>query len=243
MSLSARKNLVRGRKAMDENQEKKEGLFGTLGKVVEDLIFEKSEEGETQPVEGEGEQKPQEVKPAAKEEPPTVARETPAKVDKKIYEKLKAALEGKGSAFSQFSEMFDSLSDVITDEATRYAAALKAVGKSSGITLDQILRSLDDSLGALDGEKEKFSATVTQSEEELVKLRSQLQQKEEAVESLRKQTAALEAEKKDIERSITDKTGKIEAVRKDFFSAVEMVKAEVGQRKDTIMKYLQGGKQ
>ena len=173
----------------------------------------------------------------------TVVPAAPVKVDKKIYEKLKAALEGKVSPFSQFSEMFNSLSEVITDEATRYAAALKAVGKSYGITLDQILRSMDESLGALDGEKEKFSATVKQSEEELVKLRNQLQQKQEAVESLRKQAEILEAERKDIERSINEKSGKIEAVRKDFFSAVEMVKAEVGQQKDIIMKYLQGGKQ
>jgi len=228
---------------MDENQEKKEGLFSSLGKVVEDLIFENPAEEEVPPVQGEGEQKPRDVKPPPPVETATVVPAAPAKVDKKIYEKLKAALEGKGSPFSQFSEMFNSLSEVITDEATRYAAALKAVGKSYGITLDQILRSMDESLGALDGEKEKFSATVKQSEEELVKLRNQLLQKQEAVESLRKQAEILETEKKDIERSINEKSGKIEAVRKDFFSAVEMVKAEVGQQKDIIMKYLQGGKQ
>jgi hypothetical protein len=234
---------MRERKTMDENQEKKEGLFGSLGKVVGDLIFEDSAEEEVPPVQEEAEPKPQEVKPPPPVESATVVPAAPAKVDKKIYEKLKAALEGKGSPFSQFSEMFNSLSEVITDEAMRYAAALKAVGKSYGITLDQILRSMDESLGALDGEKEKFSATVKQSEEELVKLRNQLQQKQEAVESLRKQAEILEAEKKDIERSINEKSGKIEAVRKDFFSAVEMVKAEVGQQKDIIMKYLQGGKQ
>lgn len=228
---------------MDDNQEKKEGLFGSLGKVVEDLIFEKSEEDEAQPVQEEAGQKPQEVKPAPKTEPAAVVPDAPRTVDRKIYEKLKAALEGKGSAYSQFSEMFDSLSEVISDEATRYAAALKAVGKSGGITLDQILRSMDESLGALDGEQEKFSATIRQSEEELAKCRDELRRKDEAVESLRKQMAALETEKKDIERSITDKAEKIEAVRKDFFSAVEVVKAEVGQRKETIMKYLQGGKQ
>jgi chromosome segregation ATPase len=228
---------------MDDNTEKKEGLFGSLGKVVEDLIFEKPAEEETQPVSEEVGQKPPEIKPAPKEETAAVVPEAPQKIDRKIYEKLKAALENKGSAFSQFTEMFSSLSEVITDEATRYAAALKAVGKSYGITLDQILRSMDDSLGALEGETEKFSATVKQSEEELVQLRTQLQQKDQAVESLRKQAEKLETEKMDIERSINEKSGKIEAVRRDFFSAVEMVKAEVGQQKNIIMKYLQGGKQ
>jgi chromosome segregation ATPase len=228
---------------MDENSEKKEGLLGSLGKVVGDLIFENSAEEEAQSVQEEAEPKPQDVKPAAKVETATVVPEAPAKVDRKIYEKLKAALEGKGNAFSQFTEMFNSLSEVITDESTRYAAALKAVGKSYGITLDQILRSMDDSLGALDGEKEKFSATVKQSEEELAKLRNQLQQKEQSIESLRKQAEVLEADKKDIERAINEKSGKIEAVRKDFTSAMEVVKAEVCQRKDIIVKYLQGGKQ
>jgi DNA repair exonuclease SbcCD ATPase subunit len=228
---------------MDENQEKKEGLFGSLGKVVGDLIFENSAEEEVPPVQDEGEQKPQDVKPPPPVETATVVPVAPAKVDKKIYEKLKAALEGKVSPFSQFTEMFNSLSEVITDETTRYAAALKAVGKSYGITLDQILRSLDDSLGALNGEKEKFSATIRQSEEELAKYRDQLQQKDQEIESLRKQAELLEAEKKDIERSLNEKSGKIEAVRKDFNSAMEAVKTEVCQRKDIIMKYLQGGKQ
>ena len=228
---------------MDENQEKKEGLFGSLGKVVGDLIFEDSAEEEVQPVQKEAEPKPQEMKPPPPVETATAVPAAPTKVDKKIYEKLKSALESKGSAFSQFSEMFNSLSEVISDVATRHAAALKAVGKSYNITLDQILRSMDDSLGALDGEKEKFSATIRQSEEELAKFRDQLLQKEQAIESLRKQAELLEAGKKDIERSINEKSGKIEAVRKDFISTLEVVKAEVSQRKDIIMKYLQGGKQ
>jgi predicted nucleic acid-binding Zn-ribbon protein len=228
---------------MDENTEKKEGLFGTLGKVVEDLIFEKSEEEDTPPAPEGGEQKPQEVKTAVKEEATTAVPVPPPQVDKKIYEKLKSALQSGDNAFSRFSEMLDSLSDVIADEATRYAAALKAVGKSYGITLDQILRSMDDSLGALEGEKEKFSASVRQSEEELEKLRSRLQQKEGDLEALRKQAETLAGEKKEIEAAISDKSGKIEAVRRNFLSAVEMVKAETGQRKDVIMKYLQGGKQ
>jgi chromosome segregation ATPase len=234
---------MRERKAMDENQEKKEGLFGSLGKVVEDLIFEKPAEEQAPPAQEEAEQKPQQAKPAAREATAPVVPDAPPKVDRKIYEKLKTALEGKGSAYSQFTEMFNSLSEVISDEATRHAAALKAVGKSYNITLDQILRSMDDSLGALDGEREKFSATIRQSEEELAKFRDQLLQKQQAIESLRKQAESLEAEKREIERAINDKTGKIESVRKDFFSAVELVKAEVCQRKDIIMKYLQGGKQ
>jgi len=228
---------------MDESQEKKEGLFGSLGKVVEDLIFEKPAEEEEPPVQQEEQQKPRDVTPPAQEERATVAPVSPPKVDRKIYEKLKAALEGKDSPFSQFSEMLNSLSEVIADEATRHAAALKAVGKSYGITLDQILRSMDDSLGALDGEKEKFSATIRQSEEDLGKYRDQLRQKEEAIASLRKQAESLETEKNEIERTIAEKAGKIEAVRKDFLTAVEMVRSEVGQRKDIIMKYLQGGKQ
>ena len=85
---------------MDDNQEKKEGLFGSLGKVVEDLIFEKSGEDEAQPVQEEAGQKPQEVKPAPKTEPAAVVPDAPRTVDRKIYEKLKAALEGKGSAYS-----------------------------------------------------------------------------------------------------------------------------------------------
>lgn len=228
---------------MDENSEKKEGLFSNLGKVVEDLIFEKPAEEETQPVEPVDAPKPQDTATAAKDAPAPDVRETPPKVDHKIYEKLKAALEGKESAFSLFIDMYNSLSDVITDEAMRYAAALKAVGKSNGITLDQIIRAMDDKMGALDSEKEKFSETVKQSEDELGKFQSQLEQKDQSMASLRKQIEALEAEKKDLEKTISEKASKIESVRKGFFSTVEVVKAEISQQKEIIMKYVQGGKQ
>lgn len=227
---------------MDENSDKKTGLFGKMGKVVEDLIFENPVEEEAQPTQENTEQQRQDEKPAARKEATPVVPDVPSKVDSVIYKKLKSALEGKGGAFSQFSDMFDSLSEVIADQATRHAAAMKAVGKSYGITLDQILQSLDDSLGVLDGEKEKFSATIRQSGEELVTYRDQVRQKEQAIENLRKQMETLETEKREIERSIAEKSGKIETVRKDFLCALDVVKAEVLQRKDVIMHYLQGGK-
>lgn len=228
---------------MDENQEKKEGLFGSLGKIMENIIFEKSGEEDAQPVREEAGGEPREIKPAPKEEPAPVVPDSPRKVDRNIYDKLKAALDEKDNAYTLFSEMFESLSEVIADEATRYAAALKAVGKTGGVTLDRILADMDDSLKTLEGERNRFAATIQQSEEELAKCRGQLREKDEAIASLRKQAEAIEAEKKDIERSVTDKTGRIETVRQDFNSAVDMVKAEVNRRKETILKYLQGGKQ
>lgn len=228
---------------MDENQEKKEGLFGSLGKIMENIIFEKSGEEDAQPVREEAGGEPREIKPAPKEEPAPVVPDSPRKVDRNIYDKLKAALDEKDNAYTLFSEMFESLSEVIADEATRYAAALKAVGKTGGVTLDRILADMDDSLKTLEGERNRFAATIQQSEEELAKCRGQLREKDEAIASLRKQAEAIEAEKKDIERSVADKTGRIETVRQDFNSAVDMVKAEVNRRKETILKYLQGGKQ
>jgi chromosome segregation ATPase len=229
---------------MDDNPEKKEGLLGTLGKVVEDLIFEKSAQGEdAKPADTEQPAPAEPKQPAAKVEPPAAVQETRAPADRKIYEKLKAALDSKNSAFSQFEEMLDSLSDVIADEAMRYAAALRAVGKSYGTTLDQIIASLDVKLGTLDKEQEKFSATIKQSETELAEFENRIQQKDQAIESLRKQITALETEKKDIESSISEKKEKIEAVRRDFFSTADTVKMEIGRQKDCIVKYLQGGKQ
>jgi chromosome segregation ATPase len=227
---------------MEEKSDEK-GLFGTIGKVVENLIFEKSVGQE----DGEPAKTPEAPirtgETEAKDEPAIVSRQTPSPVDRKIYEKLKAVIEGKGNAFSQFDEMLNSLSDVITDEAMRYAAALKAVGKSYGITLDQIIRSMDVKLGALDEEKEKFSATVKQSENELDDLQNKIVEKDKSMESLRKQIGILEMEKKEIEAAVNEKRGKIEAVRKDFFSTADTLKIEIDRQKEIIMKYLQGGKQ
>ena len=229
---------------MDDTSEKKDGLLGTLGKVVEDLIFEKSAQGEdTKPADTEQPAPAEPKQPAAKVEQPSVIQETRPPADLKIYEKLKAALDSKNSAFSQFEEMLDSLSDVIADEPMRYAAALRAVGKSYGTTLDQIIASLDVKLGTLDKEQEKFSATIKQSETELAEFENRMLQKDQAIESLRKQISSLEAEKKDIESSAREKKERIEAVRRDFISTVDTVKMEIGRQKDVIVKYLQGGKQ
>jgi chromosome segregation ATPase len=145
--------------------------------------------------------------------------------------------------FSQFNEMLASLSDVITDEAMRYAAAMKAVGKSYSITADQIIRAMDVKLGALDEEKKKFSGTIKQSEEELADFHSQLTQKDQAIQSLRNQIGIIETEKQDIERIINEKKGKIEAVRRDFSAAADALKVEMEQQKEIIARYLKGGKQ
>jgi len=229
---------------MDENSEKKDSLLGTLGKVVEELIFEKPvEEVDAKPEEPVPAPPPQGKESALKAEQQAVVQKTQEPVDRKIYDKLKAALADKNSAFSQFEEMLGSLSDVITDESMRYAAALRAVGKSYGITLDQIIGSLDAKLGTLDEENKKFSATIKQSESDLAEFENKVLQKEQAIDALRKQIAALEAERKDIESSVTERKEKIEAVRRDFFSTVDTVKMEIGRQKDVIVKYLQGGKQ
>jgi chromosome segregation ATPase len=228
---------------MDENSEKKEGILGALGKVVGELIFEKSsQDEETKPADTEQSVSPLDKRTAEIVEQPAVVQNTQPPADQKIYEKLHAALDSKNSEFSQFKEMLDSLSDVITDEAMRYTAALRAVNKSYGTTLDQIIASLDVKLGILDEEKEKFTTTIQKSESELAEFENSVGQKELAIESLRKQITALEAEKKNIENSIIEKKQKIEAVRRDFFSTVDTVKVEIGHQKTVIIKYLQGGK-
>jgi chromosome segregation ATPase len=228
---------------MDEKSDDK-GLFGTIGKVVGNLIFEKTDDSEeSSSTETLQTASSAESSPVKKEVPELAARENPPPVDPKIYEKLKSVVDGKVSPFSQFSDMLDSLSEVISDESTRYAAALKAVGKSYGITLDQIVSSIDAKLGTLDEEKDKFSATMKKSEEELAGFQDKILQKDKAIESLRQQMEVLEAEKREIERSVNEKKMKIEMVRKDFVSSADMLKVEIARRKEIVLKFLQGGKQ
>ncbi len=228
---------------MDEKSDDK-GLFGAIGKAVGNLIFENADDPEENKSTETAEAGSAKDGDTAKiEEPVAVVRNTSPAVDPKIYERLKAAVDGKTTPFSHFSDMLDSLSDVINDEAMRYAAALKAVGKSYGITLDEIIRSIDVKLGTLDQEKEKFSETMKKSEEELGEFQDKILQKEQAIESLRRQIGVIEAEKREIEKSVNEKKLKIELVRKDFSSAADMLKVEIAGRKEIVLKYLQGGKQ
>jgi chromosome segregation ATPase len=227
-----------------EEKSDEQGFLGKIGAAVEDLIFEKpAEADEVKAAETPGATPSPDSGSAPQKETASVPQKTNTPVNPKIFEKLKSAVDGKVNAFSQFNEMLASLSDVIADEAMRYAAAMKAVGKSYSITADQIIRAMDVKLGALEEEKKKFSGTIKQSEEELAGFHSQLTQKDQAIQSLRNQIGMIEAEKQDVERIMNEKKGKIEAVRRDFSAAADALKVEMEQQKEIMVKYLKGGKQ
>ena len=202
------------------------GFLDKVGKVMGDIIFEK-DEGE----------KPVQVKETAENKPSQAASASPSsqnppQVDKVIYEKLKVSIEARGGAFTQLTDMANSLKDIIADEAMRFAAALKAIGKTSGITYSQVVQSLDAKLAALNEEISKFENTIKQKIIELDDLNTQITSRQQKIDSLKAQISQLETEQKDIMKKISSEKSKIEGVKSSFSVTSEVLKSEILRQKE-----------
>jgi chromosome segregation ATPase len=211
------------------------GFLDKVGKVVGDIIFEK--EDVERPVQ---DREPADIKPSQAAAAPPSSQNVP-QIDKAIYEKLKVSTETKAGAFIQLTDMANSLKDVIADEATRFAAALKAVGKTSGITYSQVVQSLDAKLAALNEENSKFENTIKQKITELDDMNSQITSRQQKIDTLKAQISQLETEQKDIMKKISSEKSKIEGVKGSFSVTSEVLRAEIVRQKESMMKYLKGG--
>lgn len=155
-----------------------------------------------------------------------------------LFEKLKKAVDGTSNPFTQFKEMLASLSDIIPDEPTRFAAALRAVNRSYKYTAEQIIFAMNGRLKSLQSESKQFSESLIQDKKDLAKLESQLKDKDRSIESLTKQISQLISEKADIETGIRKKQATLQANSRDLSSAVDALKKEIEEENELVLRYL-----
>ena len=160
-------------------------------------------------------------------------RTTVLSVDQKVCDALRSTINDTGSSFSQFLDMLSSLTEVISDEATRYAAAMKAVSKM-GVTQDQIIRALDTKLGVLEEEKGRFEISISKKTESIKDINPKVMEK-------LKQIDLLQKEVEDLKLSEKEENDKILTSRTSFMGAYNTVKGEIERQKEIIEKYI-GGK-
>lgn len=211
----------------------------SLADRIHDLIYEEVPDKQTQQSSDTGGGT---AESAATDAPPMMTPEKTAKVNDATYKLLINAIEGTGSAYAQFADMMNSLSDagVTNDEAKLYAAAFTAVGKQ-GLTFDQIVRALDTRLNALDEENKKFVNTMDGKTAGIKKTLAEVKEREDNVASLKKKIEDLMRQNNEAQQSIAAEKAKMEDIQAKFNAALERVKSEVQETKSRFIKYLKKG--
>ncbi len=184
------------------------------------------------------------AEPAIINSPAVMTTEKTSKVNDATYKLLISAIEGTGSAYAQFADMVNSLSDTgVTDnEEKLYAAAFTAVSKQ-GLTFDQIARALDMRLNALVEEKKKFAGTMDGKTASIKKTLAEVKEREDNINSLKKKIEDLERQNNEAQQGIAAEKAKMEDIQAKFNAALDKVKSEVQENKSRLIKYLtKGGK-
>lgn len=168
--------------------------------------------------------------------------EKTAKVNDATYKLLISAIEGTGSAYTQFADMMKSLSEAgVTDnEGKLYTAAFTAVSKQ-GLTFDQIVRALDTRLNALDEENKKFVGTMDVKTVGIKKTLAEVKEREDNIASLKKKIEDLLRQNNEAQQGIAAEKAKMEDIQAKFNAALERVKSEVQETKSRLIKYLKKG--
>ena len=149
---------------------------------------------------------------------------------------------GESNAFTRFQEMVQSLTDVISDDAMRYLAALKAVGKSYGITATQIVSEVEAKLESLKTEKEQYAEKLDESKRELESFNRKLRERDQAIESMKRQLDSLLTDKKVIETAIVEKQKSLAGMKKGDLSDLETRYGELELQRQELLKYFKKAK-
>jgi len=212
-----------------------------MGKVfdaVKHLLVEEDSEDKKEEKDKK-EQKIEDKIPAKDPEPvvskPTVPDVGMDKDTEALRTKLVQTVMENAGDYIKFSDMVESLRAMIPDERTCYKAAFTAVSKTSSITVDSLVTSLEGSIKALDGEVDKFQNTIQERQADIDNLRKQVQEKND-------QIVKLQNEIKELLAKIDDETRKNDQVGVNFDRAVKSAKYNFESLITKVNSYLGGSK-
>lgn len=169
------------------------------------------------------------------------ARSRVTTVDEKTYAALSNAVFSKDTPYAKFLKILNPLKDVIVDEATRFKAAYKVI-QSSGVSLNEIIGSVDVHASTLEREGEKFSKALEEQNNSAVgTLERQYAETEESLTRLRGEITKLEAMKSQLEADISIERAKVETVKSNFEAAYELLHQQLENDKNKLTQHLKGG--
>jgi len=172
---------------------------------------------------------------------PTAAPVRTRGTDEAIKKEILSTVSSCDPVYAQFFDMVASLRGVIPDERTCYNSAFVALSKTVGLTVDQIIYSIDNTLQCLGKENQKFLQTLEDKKLDIESLQKGIKSRDAQVAELRQQIASLEAEKSKIQQNVDKETRSIESVTLNFNGASKSVETELNNSKTKIMSYLNKG--
>jgi uncharacterized protein involved in exopolysaccharide biosynthesis len=199
--------------------------------LVEEDSEDKKEEKDNQ--EQKSEVKVEDKAPESAVLKPTISETGMDKETEALRNKLIQAATGNAGDYLKFSDMVESLRAMLPDERTCFKAAFTAVSKTSPMTVQSLVTSLEGSIKALDNEVATFQNTMQGRQTDIDGLRRQVQEKND-------QIVNLQNEIKELLAKIDEEARKNEQVGLNFDRAVKSAKYNFESLITKVNSYLGG---
>ena len=152
--------------------------------------------------------------------------------------RVRADIEGRGPAFTQFLALAASFTEIIAEESGRYRAAMKALEKTGSITRKEVLRAANDQLRALGSQREIFAGAVSRKREELQQQGGGAATLRAQIADLQQTIGRLQEQEQGLLRTVAAEEGKIKAAEAGFSALLTTMEAEIKISQEKIEKYL-----
>lgn len=211
----------------EQPEKKKGGLFS--------FLFEEEETGGTPPSQPENKATIAANAQAAAPLSPDVV------IDQGFYDQLADAISAKGKSYDVFTGMLNDLS-VIPDEKQRFEAALKALARTSGMSVDELIHALDAKAETLKAESDEFSGVLEDKHKTIQGLTAEITAIDQKIAEIEAEKQRLLGEKKGIEANQQELQEKASKAETDFGNAIKKIQAELREARAKIINFLGGSK-
>ncbi len=157
-----------------------------------------------------------------------------------IAARVRADIEARGPALTQFLALASSFMEIIPDESGRYRAAMKALEKTGGLTRKEVLRAANDQLRALGSQREVFVGTVDRKREELKARGGGAEAIRAQIAELQQNLARLQAQEQELLRDVAVEEGRIKVAEAGFSKVLSAMETEIKASQEKIEKFIPG---
>ncbi len=171
-----------------------------------------------------------------------------SRISDKFMSILFSALEGQnlpGIDYLEYKQSLKSLAKMPMEEAVRYQSAF-AMAQAMGAVPQKLIESANHYVEVLKGENAKFNQSlvnqkkeqITDRETTIQKLQASVAEKEELIKKLSTEIEKSKADMQQIQKDITDATGKLKDTSDAFIATYNTVVSQILQDVENMKKYL-----
>lgn len=195
------------------------------------------------------------IAPVAKVSPVSMRSSAPAvdpqlisHLDKAARDQLINAMASSGAALVEELEgMLDTLKENISDEPSRYKAALKILARQ-GNPLVAIRQDFDKCIGALETTQREFEKNLSDQlnrrvgakHQVVADCNAQMKAKQAEISRLQEEVAALGATAHEAQSSISDEQSKLDTAKERFTLCYETLRTEIESHSTKVSQYGEG---